>query len=362
MINYYELGPDKCLNEIVMAGSHDAGITGGGSNIQTQSVDIHGQATAGVRIFDLRIAAATVAGTTGGTKNAELKSFHADSKLQSKASTTRYMAGLGGAQPIERTKLRGGAFGLGLTAMLQQARQFVTQNGSEFLILKFDKSTNWTLIAQSCINELGPQVIYTGGGNLNKKRLRDLQGRVIVLFTEGGIAEVQNIYDAAQGILGIRNLYGSKVAYDDRFNGLQYFGKGGTSPFNPYKKLNQNVKKQSKIIGKGGDGNPNVMGMMYWTTTGLTGSIQTRNDGMWAQPKVARLQGMWNQGLDDAVTSRVNKYTNINGFAGGQVLKAFMPNMIMIDFADAHKCQQIFELNTIPVTFLVDALGNYAHV
>lgn len=83
MINYYELGPDKCLNEVVMAGSHDAGITSGGSNSQTQSVDIHGQATAGVRIFDLRIPAATVAETTGGTKNAELKSFHADSRFQS---------------------------------------------------------------------------------------------------------------------------------------------------------------------------------------------------------------------------------------------------------------------------------------
>jgi hypothetical protein len=361
MIKYYELGPDKRLNEIVMAGSHDAGITGGGANIQTQSVDIHGQATAGVRIFDLRIAAATVAGTTGGVKNAELKSFHADAKLQSKAQTTRHMAGLGGAQQIVRTKLRGGAFGLGLSAMLQQARLFVQQNSSEFLILKFDKSTNWMLIAESCVNELGTE-IYTGGGNLNRKRLRDLQGKVIVLFTEGGIAEVHNTYGPLQGILGIRNLYGGTSAYSDNFNGLQYFGKGGTSPFNPYRKINQNVKKQSKIIGKGGDGNPNVMGMMYWTTTGLTGSIQARNDGMWDQPKVAKLRNMWDQGLDNAITSRVNKYTNINGFAGGQVLKAFMPNMIMIDFADSPKCQEIFELNTIPVTFLVDALGNYAHV
>ena len=361
MINYYDLGPDKRLNEIVMAGSHDAGITGGGGNVQTQSLDISGQARAGVRIFDLRIAAATVNGSTGGVKNAELKAFHADPKVQSKADTTRYLAGLGGAQAVTRTKLRAGAFGLGLAGMLQDAAQFVQNRATEFLILKFDKSTNWMLIAQLCVQELGG-TIYTAGGNLNKKSLRELKGKVIVLFTDVGVAEVQPTYGPAQGILGFRNLYDGKNGYSDTYNGLQYFGKGGTSPFSPYKKTNQNVKKQSKIMTKGGDGNPNVMGMMYWTTTGLKENIQTRNDGMWTQPKVAQMRQMWDGGLDHAIQSRVGMYTKINGFAGGQVLKAFMPNMIMIDFADPGKCTQIFELNTVPVTFLVDALGNYAHV
>ncbi len=54
---YIELGPDKQLNEIVFAGSHDAGISGGGSNAKTQSLDILGQAQAGVRFFDVRVAA-----------------------------------------------------------------------------------------------------------------------------------------------------------------------------------------------------------------------------------------------------------------------------------------------------------------
>lgn len=360
MIIYYDLGPDKRLNEIVMAGSHDAGITGGGGNVQTQSVDIYGQALAGVRIFDLRIAAASVAGKTGGVKHAELKAFHADPKVQSKATTTRHIAGLGGTQQIVRTKLRGGAFGLGLVGMLQQAGQFVQNYASEFLILKFDKSTNWMLIAQACVNELGAD-IYTGGGNLNTKSLRDVKGKVIVLFTESGVAEVQNQYGPAQGILGIRNLYGGGKVYNNNFQGMQYFGKGGTSPFNPRKKKKQNIKKQTKILEQGGDGNPEVMGMMYWTTTGLIGNIQTRNDGMWTAPNVAKMRDMWDNGLEHAITSRVNHYTNMTGFTGGQVIKAFMPNMIMIDFADARKCKEIFELNTVPVTFLVDALGNYAH-
>src|SRR4051794_18116244 len=72
MICYYELGADKRLNDIVMAGSHDAGITGGGSNVQTQDLDIGGQASAGVRLFDLRIAGASVT-TQHGTKQVTLK-------------------------------------------------------------------------------------------------------------------------------------------------------------------------------------------------------------------------------------------------------------------------------------------------
>jgi hypothetical protein len=352
------LGPDKKLNEIVMAGSHDAGITAGGGNVQTQSRDIHGQAVAGVRIFDLRIAAATVPGAVGGVKQAELKAFHADGMLQSKKSTTRHVAGLGGTQMIERTKLRGGAFGLGLNGMLAGALQFVQDHPNEFLLLKFDKCTNWSLIAQACVNVLGG-ALYRGGGNLNTKSLRDLRGKVIPLFTSDGMEAIAagGQYGPATGILGIKNLYGGKASYQDRFDGLQYFGKGGTSPFNPRNKIKQNLKKQQKILSAGGEGNPNVMGMMYWTTTGLFESIEQRDRGMWTQPNVAALKRMWNQGLEDAIQSRAAKYASINGFAGGQRLKAFMPNMVMIDFADETKCGEIFQLNTTPVTVMIDAFG-----
>ena len=59
MVNYFELGKNKQLNEIVVAGSHDAGITKGSANVRTQVLNIGDQARAGVRVFDLRIAAAS---------------------------------------------------------------------------------------------------------------------------------------------------------------------------------------------------------------------------------------------------------------------------------------------------------------
>ena len=155
MIKYYELGGDKKLNEIVIAGSHDAGITEGGSNVQTQSLDIAGQAAAGVRLFDLRIAASAGSVQHGLGKEAQLRAFHADSKLMKNETKTRYMPDVGRTETITRTKLRGGAFGAGLNDMLEQARSFVRTYPTEFLIFKFDKCTNWALIAETCASALG---------------------------------------------------------------------------------------------------------------------------------------------------------------------------------------------------------------
>jgi hypothetical protein len=43
VINYYELGKRRKLHEIVVAGTHDAGITSGRSGVQTQTLDIGGR-------------------------------------------------------------------------------------------------------------------------------------------------------------------------------------------------------------------------------------------------------------------------------------------------------------------------------
>ena len=357
MINYYQLGADKRLCDIVMAGSHDAGITGGKDNIQTQDLDIGGQADAGVRIFDLRIAAAGLAVQHGLGKEVELRSFHADSKLMNNSTKTRYVPALNRNEVVTRTKLRGGAFGLGLNAMLQSARTFVTTNAEEFLILKFDKSSNWRLIAETCVQELGAS-IYTGVGNLNLKTLRDLRGRVIVLFTSAGVAEVALTHPPGSGILGIKNLYSKEgpVVYDPQYNGMQYFGKGGTSVSNVMgDKIAENQETQTKLMKKGGDGNPDVIGMMYWTSTGISESIATRNNKMWTGSNVTALRAMWTNGLQESIQSRIVKTIDPTTHAAGGVLKAFMPNIVMIDFADADRCTKIHALNTVGSNALVQA-------
>ena len=351
MLTYYELGAKKQLNQIVVAGTHDAGITSGGSGVQTQTLNIMQQAQAGVRFFDIRIAAAVTSQThASGRPVAELRAFHADDKVVMKLDRNVVLKGGMNPVDIKQSKLAGGAFGLGLTDMLQQARNFVHSDvgSSEFLILKFDKCTNWALIAEACRTTLGLS-LYTAGGNLNIKTLGDLRGKVVVLFSSSGLKEV---HGATNGILGFKNLSGEGSAYERVYSGLQYYGKGGTSPFNPINKLKQNIKKQSKLMaGAGAMGNPEVIGMMYWTTTGLIESIKKRDDGMWDAPNVSKMKQLWGQGLGDFVNARVSLPSN-NPLAAAQQRLKFFPNIVMIDFADNAKCRQIRDLNDLTAQHL----------
>jgi hypothetical protein len=353
MINYYELGPDKKLNEIVMTGSHDAAVTFGGANTQTQDLDIYDQATAGARLFDIRITGAVV--KKGGAENVvTLKAYHG---VGPSSKTSGVDLRTGGAAAPKVKSMWGGEYGMTLTKILTDASRFVSTNTTEFVILKFDHCQNWEMIAEACVEVLGDN-IYKGAGNINEKTLRQLQGKVIVLFETKGLTVVRPRFSAAQGILGIKNL-SKGGAYDARYEGMQYFGKGGTKLYKPSGKIDENIKKQRKLMEKGGDGNPNVIGMMYWTTTGVFESIRDRNTGMWTAPNVARLKDMWTNGLNTAITSRMNKFAKIDGFASTTLLKAFMPNFVMIDFVDEEKCKHIMELNTIPPTFLVKNIQNF---
>ena len=177
MITYYELGPDKRLNEIVMAGSHDAGVTLGKDNTQTQDLDIHGQATAGVRLFDIRITGAVVK-EGGASKVTALKAYHGVGPTGKKSGVDLRS---GEADKVKVKSMWGGAYGMTLSKILGDASKFVSENGTEFLILKFDKCHNWLQIAEACIAVLG-NTLYKEGGNLNNKTLRDLRGKSSYCF------------------------------------------------------------------------------------------------------------------------------------------------------------------------------------
>jgi hypothetical protein len=136
MLKYSSLGSGKQLNQIVMAGSHDAGVTEGGGNVQTQNMDIYLQAYAGVRLFDIRIAGVKQK-DQGVGKEAQLKAYH--SAIKFKSEGVRQLKDLGKQAQVQTATLVGGEWGLGLTRMLSEAKKFVEQSPDEFLILKFDK-------------------------------------------------------------------------------------------------------------------------------------------------------------------------------------------------------------------------------
>jgi hypothetical protein len=376
---YIELGPDKQLNEIVITGSHDAGITGGKDNEQTQALDILQQAQAGVRFFDVRIAGHQMDDGSG----VELQTFHGPSVLQSvlapKSSGVSYSKDLGSNKNLSTTNLHVGTWGEGLSKLLRDARAFVSsgQYNSEFLILKFDKSSNWSRIADTCVRVLGDK-LYNQGGNINTKTLQDLAGKVIVAFPPDGVQHVQPLYTNA-GIVGWKNLYKPPTAFDPNFSGIQYWGAGGTSIFKPFKKIKQNKKNQSKILTKGVEGkevkrsvmekirgvpkqtiaaDPNALGMMYWTSTGILESIEERNDRMWNGHNKFGIDNMWLTAFQqcyDYLESALPPNMNALSYGSGGTLKLFMPNIVMVDFADEDKCNYIYSLNLVASTKLVQA-------
>lgn len=339
------------INELVFAGTHDAGIDAGSGNEQTQTLDIGGQASIGVRIFDLRIAVRS----SGIKGSGVLKAYH----------------GQGMHKVVGGNQLMAGTWGGGLQGMLQDARRFVATKSSEFLLLKFDHCKNWDQIANMCVDVLG-NAIYTGGGNLNTKAVGDLAGKVVVMFSGAGLQKIGGAQPAV-GIIGIKSLYekGSpQRAYDPNYVGLQYHGKGGTSAMNgksDEKKLKENVKKQTTIIDSGrsaSGGDPRVMGMMYWTTTGLFRNIGSRDRFNWNHGGNfgEGMKRLWLEGMGEYIDDNLPLYIAGGQYGAGALIKRFMPNFVMIDFADSQRCQAVFDLNELTGTRLVQAAINLGAV
>lgn len=348
MVTYYKLGSDKQLNEIVMAGSHDAAITQGSANAQTQDLDIFDQALAGVRIFDIRITGSVVKKGGGGEVLA-LKAYHGPGGKSTKSGVDLRT---GQATDMKVKSLSGGTYGMTLSKILNDASKFVQTYREEFLILKFDKCDNWGMIAEACVDILGER-ICTLKGNLNLRKLSELKGQVIVLFPKKGLTELGWKEAHKRGILGFENLK-SGGTFNPDFNGLQYFGKGGTSIAKPFGKIGQNVSKQAKLMKKGVRTSPDVMGMMYWTTTGVFESIKERDATMWTKVKKDSLRKLWTKGLYESISERIGAVLDGKAHCNGPVLKAFMPNFVMIDFASEDKCETIFDLNTVASVDLTD--------
>ena len=191
-ITYYDKYKNRKLNEMVLLGSHDAAIATGSSNAKTQTQDIFGQAADGARFFDLRVAAFKTSFMGG---KVELRSYHDATKKES--PTFRFgnkmkVADLSNTKhsDVKVHTTMFGVAGFGLQAMLQDAKRFLSgATGKEFLIFKFDKSENWKLIYETCLDELDAggwlyQTMDAKNRNLNTKTLDELKGKVLILFPD----------------------------------------------------------------------------------------------------------------------------------------------------------------------------------
>jgi hypothetical protein len=360
---YYDLGSDKRLGDIVFAGSHDASITSGGAHAKTQTHDLMLQAIAGVRLFDLRIMASRTA--SGGLS---LVGYHGKKKNKGVIDKVRSKISGKTFDGVEVRKIRFGAEGERLATMLEQAREFVEKT-PEFLILKFGKCTNYPVIADHCATILGKRMFTWNGIEFSKLTLGDLKHKVVCVFDEPGARQITDM-GPRDGILKFRSLKGGDDdggvgdAYDARFEGMQYVGKGGTDEKAVWRtkamKMRENVSKQGKLMGLGTgsahDDAANVLGMMYWTSTGSVSSIKARDKVMWGKTGVERMHDLWSDALENAVGTEMRRdHVKYMDYGGQRRLKAFIPNIVMIDFADPAKCKTIYQLNTLAEQRLQEA-------
>jgi hypothetical protein len=345
-----------------MLGSHDAGISMGGKNAKTQDRGIYGQALCGARFFDIRIAAF-------GRGNPELKTYHDATKVELPNFLTRNPG----------TTVHTTVFGSEadtLHSILSQAEEFVRSFKHEFLILKFDKSTNWNQIADACCTTLGdkiykPASIDDGAANLNERTLDELKGHVIVLFTGSGYNACGSPWQ--RGILKWTRLNektnDTAIGYSEDFVGLQYYGKGGVSAgaSGTKAKIQKNYEEQKwlmkgmarfsvkdqnnkKRTGRHAGVDGRAIGLMYWTTTGPSfNGIKVRNNKMWSTDNENLLK--------DTVEHILDHGNQIQNFAG---VKQFMPNIIMVDFVNYHKGNLVKRLNTMNAQAVNAAVGQLA--
>lgn len=172
------LSDKKWLRQIVMPGSHDAGVYGTAktvlrnskfvqnSYVVCQHSDFSKQALAGSRFFDCRVFQQQVA-----PGQYELKLGHF--ALERKKKATPAIGGYGGA----------------LEAVLRSSFEFVLANPTEFVILRFSH----TYHPDACVQEIN-QIIqsdarfsgatYKLTGNIATKPIGELRGKVVMVFDE----------------------------------------------------------------------------------------------------------------------------------------------------------------------------------
>lgn len=181
-----QLPDKKLLRQIVMPGSHDAGVYG---TVQTivrsqamvkpsytvcQHSDFFMQATAGSRFFDCRVflrAKPATERTSPADKYENRLGHFAREKVS--GSKQPSMGGYGGA----------------LAAVVGQAFEFVLANRTEFVILRFSH----TYHPSECVDEvkqvIASKAAYSGAvykqtGNIAVKPIGELRGKVIMVFDE----------------------------------------------------------------------------------------------------------------------------------------------------------------------------------
>lgn len=330
--NWMRQLPDtRWLRQIVMPGSHDAGVYGTtqtilrasalvkDSYVVCQHSDFAMQAAAGSRFFDCRVFFRKKPGTGGFLKTPtyenRLGHFAKETVSGSKEPT---LGGYGGA----------------LEAVVRQALDFVIGSPTEFVILRFSHTYHPT----ECVAEIKQIIrskpayanaVYKQAGNIAAKPISALRGKVIMVFDE----KFHHHITPSEGIHRFKK-YKDGLAHID---GLATCGTFSSSK--KMEKVHEGaISAVDKHMKHPGDPGTAHLHFIYWQqTAGMFGEKDVYKTT--AAPKVAGKQ--WSGGAHANLGDFVSELGQKNPSGGGRLAA----NVISHDFVDATTCEKIIRLN-----------------
>jgi hypothetical protein len=294
------LDPTLTLDQITMPGSHDAGVWEGGTETVgpgkkewsvCQSLSLGDQCKAGSRFFDVRVKDFALS-----PFKKELRALHLFARV--------------------------GAKGQFLDSMLDEVSRFVqSNNGSEFVIMRFTKCTNHTDIITAVQTRCNNQ-LYKIGGYLSQATVQNLRGKVVAVFDEEFDKAMRHWVGPAQGFHRFGK-YGGGLT-----DGLITCGEFSDSPdlvevyFGQY---NRRIEHDLHT-------DDNHIFVLYWTQTVRPGNIRELTEGA--------------SGTHQGLQQRV-----LDVYAQPQrdvLLQPKLPTVVLYDFVNVQTSTQIVSLNDPP--------------
>jgi hypothetical protein len=315
------------LKDIVIPGSHDAGMsalngTGGtqsGSinpcNTLTQKQNIGKQLNAGIRMFDLRV---------GSFKNS----------IYTKHSSSDCMA-----------EAMGGGYGERFKDILDSVKTFLDRNRKEFIILTFShfcqKEAPASKVADTIIQMLGKERIFNNQSkSIDQIKLNDLAGKVIVTFEQYAspdkLIDSNSMADKAKTFLNFRRAYAATnqiaklLTREELFFTLMKDGINKNDLVRLDWQLTQSSDEAALVCNDFQDDkvDPVISGVMLLT------NVIKKNQSI----------------IDLAKFGNKHLPTKVNEWiSNGVINKNNKPNILYVDVAGAWITDYCIELNKLPV-------------
>lgn len=329
--NWLKLIPDDTnINQIVMPGSHDAGMDRAhhktigvlDNNVITQRADIYYQLMSGSRYFDIR----------PDIDYGDLVTYHRSADAL-------------GANGIN-------ILGSGNDTVFAQASKFLEKNPSEFVILKFSHVRNYAcgfpfghcpdqiidrLLKEIYNNKIYADKIYTADSQngLNKNlKLKDLRGRMLLVFdaTDGPTGQFYHNLDFECPDGSKTSIYspcsGFFTYFDQAISGYS-FGLNVYDVYSSTPTYNIMANDQLEKLNKyGGMGN-NYLFLLSWTLTGQI--FKNLNIRELATPAIAN--------IPEALYELYHKTPDL------QANYSKMPNIVYMDFINPYTDMSVIYYN-----------------